>query len=329
MPKTNSSAEPKTSRGAKRPPGGGETKSSSGGKGRGKETKEVKEEKPLSSGGQRPKNSKRRSVASKVSYKEESNSEGEDDDEEELSDAEKFQATSEGDSEDSENEAKSSKRKTGKTTSRARANNNKNTTTPKRRRGGRKQESAEEDGELEESKGDDEDEGGASNKTKRQSGRSKEGPGADEWLEVYVDKTSSWVCVDVQQGVGLPHLCSQNATAPLTYVVAVDGNGFLKDLGRKYDPTWMTSSRKRRVDDEWWEETLRPFLGPEDERDKQEEKEVRSKRPKCANTTLNTKIYSFLVRFLWSSLIFYSLRLTSIYGLQLTLATVYRRRTFA
>lgn len=73
----------------------------------------------------------------------------------------------------------------------------------------------------------------------------------------------------------MPHLCSQNATAPLTYVVSVDGDGFLKDLGRKYDPTWMTSSRKRRVDEEWWEETLEPFLGPEYDRDLKEDKEVR------------------------------------------------------
>ncbi|XP_013857223.1 DNA repair protein complementing XP-C cells [Austrofundulus limnaeus] len=273
--KTNS-AEPKASRSTKRPPGGGKTKSSTVGKGRGKETEEEKEEKPVSSGGQRPKNSKRRSVASKVSYKEDSNSEGEGDDEE-LSDAEEFQATSEGDSEDSESEAESSKRKTGKAKRKARSTNNKNATTPKRRSGGKKRKSSEDDSELEESKGDDEDEGVACNKSKRQSGRSKEGPGADEWIEVYVNKTSSWVCVDVQQGVGVPHLCSQNATAPLTYVVAVDGNGFLKDLGRKYDPTWMTSSRKRRVDDEWWEETLQPFLGPEDERDKKEEKELQDK----------------------------------------------------
>lgn len=227
------------------------------------------------SGGQRPKNSKRRSVASKISYREESNSEGDDhDDDEELSDAEEFQATSEDDSEDSESEARSAKGKKGKAKRTAEARINKNTTAPKRKSGGNKQEKAEEDNELEEDKGAEKDERAASNKTKAQSGKNRERPGTDEWLEVYLDKTSSWVCVDVQHGVGLPHLCSQNATAPLTYVVAVDGSGFLKDLGRKYDPTWMTSSRKRRVDDEWWEETLEPFLGPEDERDKKEEKEV-------------------------------------------------------
>ncbi|CAB1416042.1 unnamed protein product [Pleuronectes platessa] len=79
------------------------------------------------------------------------------------------------------------------------------------------------------------------------------------------------------KGVGMPQLCSQNATSPVTYVVSVDGDGFLKDLGRKYDPTWMTSSRKRRVDEDWWDETLEPFLGPEYERDKREDKELQNK----------------------------------------------------
>ncbi|XP_017266668.1 DNA repair protein complementing XP-C cells [Kryptolebias marmoratus] len=276
--KTNS-AEPKVSPGTKRPSGGGKGRGSSGGKkSKRKEMQEEKEEKPVFSGGQRPKNSKRRSVASKVSYKEESNSEGNDgDEEEELSDAEEFQATSEDSSEDSESEVKSTKVKKGKVQSKANAGNNKNTTASKGKSGGRKQEKSEEDSELEEGKEDDEDEGATSNKTKGQSRRSGDGPGADEWLEVYLDKTSSWVCVDVQHGVGMSHLCSQNATAPVTYVIAVDGNGFLKDLGRKYDPTWMTLSRKRRVDDEWWEETLEPFLGPKDERDKMEEKELQNK----------------------------------------------------
>lgn len=83
-----------------------------------------------------------------------------------------------------------------------------------------------------------------------------------------------WVCVDVDVGVGPPQVISQNASQPLAYIISVDGDGFLKDLGAKYDPTWMTVSRKRRVDDDWWEDTMEPFLRPEDERDKQEDKEV-------------------------------------------------------
>uniref|UniRef100_A0A3B5A7N3 XPC complex subunit, DNA damage recognition and repair factor n=1 Tax=Stegastes partitus TaxID=144197 RepID=A0A3B5A7N3_9TELE len=248
-PKTDS---PKVSPGTKRPAEGGKTKG--GKKAKRKETKkEEEEEKSVSSGGQRPKNSKRRSVASKVSYKEESNSDGDDDDEAERLSDEEFQETSEDDSEDSEGEAKSTKGKKAKRKSEAKRSKSKDT---------------EEDD-------DEEEEGIVSNGTKGR--KKKEGPGVDEWLEVYLEKTSSWVCVHVEKGVGMPHLCSQNATAPVTYVVSVDGDGFVKDLGRKYDPTWMTSSRKRRIDDEWWEETLEPFLGPEDERDVKEEKELQNK----------------------------------------------------
>lgn len=215
------------------------------------------EEKAKTSGAPRPKNSKRRSVASKVSYKEESNSEQEAG----LSE-EEFKAFSEEESEESEREETKSK-----------VRKNKKPAASQRRSGEGKKQVKDEEEEEEEDK----DEGGATKNGAKQRGEKKkkrEGPGADEWLEVFVEKTSSWVCVDVDHGVGMPHLCSQNATAPVTYVVSVDGDGFVKDMGRKYDPTWMTSSRKRRVDDDWWEETLEPFLGPEDERDMKEDKEV-------------------------------------------------------
>uniref|UniRef100_A0AAQ4S1V4 Xeroderma pigmentosum, complementation group C n=1 Tax=Gasterosteus aculeatus aculeatus TaxID=481459 RepID=A0AAQ4S1V4_GASAC len=250
------SPEQKVSPGTKRPAGGGAVRGGHGGKKA--KTEEIKEEydeikeKTKASGGQRPKNSKRRSVASKVSYKEDSESEGEEEEEEEeegLSEDD-FQATSEEDSEESERGAESAKSKKEK--GKGKAN------------GGEEEDA-------------DEEEGAAGNGTKRRSGRKNDGPRADEWLEVYLVKTSSWVCVDTERGVGMPHLCSQNATAPITYVVSVDGDGFVKDLGRKYDPTWLTSSRKRRVDEEWWEETLQPFLGPEDERDMKEEKELQNK----------------------------------------------------
>uniref|UniRef100_A0AAX7UJS3 Xeroderma pigmentosum, complementation group C n=1 Tax=Astatotilapia calliptera TaxID=8154 RepID=A0AAX7UJS3_ASTCA len=268
--KTNS-PEPKISPGTKRPAGGRTIKGDVGGKkAKKKEKDEEEEKKVVVSGGQRPKNSKRRSVASKVSYKEESNSEGEEDGG--LSDEDEFQATSEDDSEDSESGVKSKKGNKGK--GKAKGTRSRNTAAPKRRSsGGKKQVKDEEDGDLEE----EEEEGGegtTSNGTKRRSGAKREGPGADEWLEVYLEKTASWVCVDVDHGVGVPQLCYRNATTPVTYVVSVDGDGFVKDLGKKYDPTWMTSSRKRRVDDDWWEETLEPFLGPEDEKDIKEDKEL-------------------------------------------------------
>ncbi|KAM8863666.1 DNA repair protein complementing XP-C cells isoform 2-T2 [Spinachia spinachia] len=270
--------EQKVSPCTKRPAGGGMVRGGHGGKkAKTEEKKEEYEEikeKTKASGGQRPKNSKRRSIASKVSYKEESESEGEKEEEEGLSEDDDFQATSEEDGEDSERGAESAKSKKAKGKSKANVSNRKNTAAPKRGSGGGEKTIKDEQGKEDEAE---EGEGTTDNRTKRRSGRKNEGPRADEWLEVYLVKTSSWVCVDTEHGVGMPHLCSQNATAPITYVVSVDGDGFVKDLGKKYDSTWLTSSRKRRVDEEWWEETLQPFLGPEDERDMKEEKELQNK----------------------------------------------------
>lgn len=236
--------------------------------------KEEEEEKSIRTGGQKPKNAKRRSVASKVTYKEESDSEREG-----LSDGEEFQMTSEEESEDSEGGAKDKNGKKGKGKNKVITNNNNNNTNTATKRksggGGRKNKNEEEEEDEDWEDVGEVEEGGTSKSTKRRSRKKREGRGADEWLEVYLQKTASWICVDVEHGVGRPQLCSQNATVPLTYVVSVDGAGHLKDLGRKYDPTWMTSSRKRRVDEDWWEDTLEPFLGPEDERDMQEDKEVR------------------------------------------------------
>lgn len=261
-----SPSESKVSPGNKRPSAGGKSKGGSGGK-RAKKAEVKEEETAKGPGGQRPKNSKRRSVASKVSYKEDSDSDGE-----QLSDKE-FEAKSEEeeDSTDSESEAKSRKQKTGKARGKQ-----KGTVEKKRSSSGDKKSAQDEDQEGEEDDDFEEDRGATrGGKAKPRNSKKREGPGLDEWLEVYLEKTSSWVCVDVEHGVAVPQLCSRNATAPMTYVVSVDGDGFVKDLGRKYDPTWMTSSRKRRVDEEWWEETLEPFQGPEDERDRKEDKEVK------------------------------------------------------
>ncbi|XP_026189206.1 DNA repair protein complementing XP-C cells isoform X2 [Mastacembelus armatus] len=269
------SPEPKVSPGTKRPAGSRESKGARGGKkAKKKEVKEEdedEEENAVISGRQKPKNLKRRSVASKVSYKEESNSEGE----EGLTDEEEFQLTSEEASEDSEGEDKSTKEKVGKGKSRANVTN-RNTAPRKRRSGGTKKQ-VKEDKDCEDEEDSDEGEKVQNNRTKQRSAKKMDGPGNDEWLEVYLQTGSSWVCMDVEHGVGMPHLCSENATAPVTYVVSVDGDGFVKDLGRRYDPTWMTSSRKRRVDEDWWEETLEPFLGPEDNRDIKEDKELQNK----------------------------------------------------
>ncbi|NXC11881.1 XPC protein, partial [Orthonyx spaldingii] len=102
--------------------------------------------------------------------------------------------------------------------------------------------------------------------------------GTDQWLEVFLEPEDKWVCVDCVHGnVGQPQLCFTHATKPLFYVVGFDNDGSVKDVTQRYDPVWMTSTRKSRVDPEWWEETLQPYESPYVERDKKEANEFQVK----------------------------------------------------
>ncbi|XP_068058080.1 DNA repair protein complementing XP-C cells [Anomalospiza imberbis] len=102
--------------------------------------------------------------------------------------------------------------------------------------------------------------------------------GTDVWLEVFLEPEDKWVCVDCVHGnVGQPQLCFAHATKPLFYVVGFDNDGSVRDVTQRYDPVWMTSTRKSRVDPEWWEETLQPYESPYVERDKKEENEFQVK----------------------------------------------------
>lgn len=99
--------------------------------------------------------------------------------------------------------------------------------------------------------------------------------GTDQWLEVYLEREDKWVCVDCVHGsVGQPQQCFKYSTKPLYYVVGFDNDGSVKDVTQRYDPVWMTTTRKNRVDPEWWEDTLQPYRSPFVERDEKEEKEV-------------------------------------------------------
>ncbi|TRY66848.1 hypothetical protein DNTS_033021 [Danionella cerebrum] len=199
-------------------------------------------------GAQKPKNTRRRSVASKVSYKEVS-SEGEGHQSEE-----EFQPSNEEDGEDSDGDMKISRK--SKVKDKSQASSRSNTVKQKERAVD----------EVEEEK-----------EGKKSRGKRKEGKGADEWMEVYLEGTERWVCLDVDQGVAQSQLCSNQATHPITYVVGLDAEGYLKDLSSRYDPTWLTSSRRRRIDSEWWEETMELYKSPDTERCQKEDQEMQAK----------------------------------------------------
>nr|XP_028575074.1 DNA repair protein complementing XP-C cells isoform X2 [Podarcis muralis] len=98
--------------------------------------------------------------------------------------------------------------------------------------------------------------------------------GTDQWLEVFLEREDKWVSVDCVHGtVGQPLLCFRHATKPVCYIIGIDNDGCVKDVTQRYDPAWMTSTRKCRVDAEWWEDTLEPYRSPFVEREKKEERE--------------------------------------------------------
>ncbi|XP_040538273.1 DNA repair protein complementing XP-C cells isoform X7 [Gallus gallus] len=102
--------------------------------------------------------------------------------------------------------------------------------------------------------------------------------GTDQWLEVFLEREDRWVCVDCVHGiVGQPQQCFTYATKPLSYIVGFDNDGSVKDVTQRYDPVWMTMTRKKRVDPEWWEDTLQPYKSPFVDRDKKEETEFQVK----------------------------------------------------
>ncbi|XP_037658572.1 DNA repair protein complementing XP-C cells isoform X2 [Choloepus didactylus] len=102
--------------------------------------------------------------------------------------------------------------------------------------------------------------------------------GIDQWLEVFCEQEERWICVDCVHGVvGQPLTCYKYATKPMTYVVGIDSDGCARDVTQRYDPVWMTVTRKGRVDAKWWAETLRPYQSPFVEREKKEELEFQAK----------------------------------------------------
>ncbi|XP_036121998.1 DNA repair protein complementing XP-C cells isoform X3 [Molossus molossus] len=122
--------------------------------------------------------------------------------------------------------------------------------------------------------------------------------GIDQWLEVFCEREEKWVCVDCVHGVvGQALTCYRYATKPMTYVVGIDNDGWVRDVTQRYDQAWMTATRKCRVDAKWWAETLRPYQSPLVEREKKEDLEFQAKHldqplPTVIGTYKNHPLYA-------------------------------------
>ncbi|XP_048462619.1 DNA repair protein complementing XP-C cells-like [Rhincodon typus] len=102
--------------------------------------------------------------------------------------------------------------------------------------------------------------------------------GSDQWIEVYVEAEKKWVAVDcVRNTVNQPELCAKLTSKPLSYIVSFDNEGCVRDVTQRYDVAWMTTTRKHRVDSAWWDQTLAAYKSSCTERERKEDQEMQAK----------------------------------------------------
>lgn len=97
----------------------------------------------------------------------------------------------------------------------------------------------------------------------------------DVWSEVFLESEEKWICVDVyHRQIHCVRELYSRATQPVQYVLAWQDDGTIRDVTRRYCPQWHTVTRKHRVDEEWWKESLRPFMGHRTARDDEEDEDL-------------------------------------------------------
>ncbi|XP_038627907.1 DNA repair protein complementing XP-C cells isoform X2 [Tachyglossus aculeatus] len=102
--------------------------------------------------------------------------------------------------------------------------------------------------------------------------------GMDQWLEVFCDEEDKWVSLDCVHGmVGQPEICFKYASKPVSYILGLDNDGFVQDVTKRYDPAWMTTTCKNRIDSAWLAKTLTPYESPFTARREKEEWEFQTK----------------------------------------------------
>ncbi|XP_067137695.1 DNA repair protein complementing XP-C cells homolog [Centruroides vittatus] len=99
--------------------------------------------------------------------------------------------------------------------------------------------------------------------------------GIEYWLEIYSKSEARWICVDcVNNIIDKPYKLEARARQPVTYVLAFDDKNYVKDVTKRYASNWMTNVRKLRIDSDWWNKTLLPFMLRNSEQDENENKQL-------------------------------------------------------
>uniref|UniRef100_A0A182MJ39 Rad4 beta-hairpin domain-containing protein n=1 Tax=Anopheles culicifacies TaxID=139723 RepID=A0A182MJ39_9DIPT len=92
--------------------------------------------------------------------------------------------------------------------------------------------------------------------------------GVDYWVEVFCEHEDKWITIDVLKGdvYKLEDIVKQ-ATQPITYVLAWNNDGTIKDVSPRYISRLGSKKSKLRVEDAWLEKALRPYRGKRTKRD--------------------------------------------------------------
>ncbi|XP_076756712.1 DNA repair protein complementing XP-C cells homolog [Xylocopa sonorina] len=79
----------------------------------------------------------------------------------------------------------------------------------------------------------------------------------DIWAEIYLESEESWICASImEEKIHCVTEVYKKTTKPVLYVVAWNSQSLIKDVTRRYCSQWLTITRKQRIDEKWWVETL-------------------------------------------------------------------------
>jgi xeroderma pigmentosum group C-complementing protein len=95
------------------------------------------------------------------------------------------------------------------------------------------------------------------------------------WLEVFCEEEEKWITIDVLSNKVhcLEHILKQTAS-PISYVLAWNNDGSIKDVSARYCKSFNTATKKLRVEDMWLDRLLKPFKGKRTARDILEDKKL-------------------------------------------------------
>ncbi|XP_043259164.1 DNA repair protein complementing XP-C cells homolog [Colletes gigas] len=79
----------------------------------------------------------------------------------------------------------------------------------------------------------------------------------DIWVEVYLESEESWICVSIMdEKIHCVAEVYRKAKKPVLYVIAWNSESLMKDVTKRYCPHWLSVTRKQRIDEKWWLQTL-------------------------------------------------------------------------